>query len=125
MSDYSDRSVKRIEDASSALIEASGTGPVARWVWGVVAPTAVVACAIWFVVRGSTPLPDGWTRLRQIRGGAGAVLAGAYIMIGAFIHVHFFWSAHEKHWRVARIAKYLIITAFILCILTLSLCYLR
>ncbi len=98
-------------DAES-LSEAPDVGPVKRWIYGVLLAALPVAFGIWCIVQGRTPLCSRYG-VTYLTGQAGVALAAAYIAVGVFCHVHFFWAAHPKLWRAARAAKVLIIVVFI------------
>ena len=103
---------KHLDLSGEGLMEATGAGPVRRWIYGLVLAAVPLAYGVWCIVTRHATLRGRWGSAMELRGRTAIARGVVWVAVGLFMHLHFLWSAHPRWWRVARWGKVLCMLAF-------------
>ncbi len=84
-----------------------------KWAVGCGLSAVVAGYSAFCLVSGETFLFGQQGKPFMLRGEAAFYLALSYLLIGLFIHFHWFWGQHDKLWPVSQWLKAICVAAFL------------
>jgi hypothetical protein len=106
-----------------SLSEAASSGPLSRWINGVILlPPVPIAVGVWFLLQGVAFIPGRWPAM-TLQGPAALAMGIGCIAAGFLTHFHWFWSGHPRFAGVGQIGKAVTLLAISICALYLFFSY--